>query len=101
MDTLEPIDLAGFAYLGLHREDLRQDLADGRRVGQRRKEHPTLLHSGRVRPFVVDELAFWRALDGTELEASFSDGKVGVHLFDLCDMLRAFQEGPGLPEVFV
>src|SRR5207247_4403335 len=56
LDSLEPVDLAGLADLGFHREDAGQDLADRRCVRDRCKEDPTLLHAADVGPLVVDEL---------------------------------------------
>src|SRR5438046_1222030 len=101
LDSLEPVDLAGLADLGLHREDAGQDLADRRCVRDRCKEDPTLLHAADVGPLVVDELTLPSSLDRSELEAPFPQAEVRVALARGGAMFRSREKGPSLAQVLV
>src|SRR5439155_18795452 len=99
--SLEPVDLAGLADLGLQREGAGQDLADRRCVRDRCEEDPTLLHAADVGPLVVDELTLPRSLDRSELEAPFPQAEIRVDLVNGGHVFRAREKGPSLAYVLV
>src|SRR3989442_12904737 len=71
--ALEATPLTRLPDLRLHRQDSGQHFADRRRIGDGGEQDAALLHAARVRPFVVDELSFLRAVDGTELEPPLAE----------------------------
>src|SRR5713226_358313 len=101
LDALEAVDLTCLADFRLHREDLQENLTDGRNIGDGREEDPALLHAALVLPFVVDELPSLHALDHAEFEPPLAEGEVHVHLDERAEALCTRQEGARLAEVLV
>ena len=101
LHALEAVDLPCLADLRLHREDLGQDFADGHRIGNGGEQDPALFDAAHVRPFVVDELAFRCALDGTELESPLAEEEIGVDLGERAERFGARQQRTGLAEILV
>ncbi len=98
---MEAIHLSRLADLRLHREDLSEDLADGRGIGQRGEQDSALFHGTRVRPFIIDELPFLRAFDCPQLQPSLAEGEVGIDLKERPDAFCTREERPRLAKVFV
>src|SRR2546425_6444910 len=101
LDALEAVHLTGLADLHLHRENLPEDLADGRGIGHGREQDSALFDGTRVRPFVIDELPFLRAVDRPQLQPSLAEGEVCVDLEERAEAFRTREERPCLAEVFV